>query len=426
MIRKNILLLAYSVSPIRGSEYSVGWNYIKEMSQDHNLIVLLGSAGEHMGDLNEVTLSPVCQNLPNVQWVPVRPDGFTNLLNSFNRKGIFIYTFYLAYRYWQKQAYQQALQLVQDHPIDLVHYIGPIGFREPGYLWKIEKPFIWGPIGGANNRSARLAFDKSVITGLKITLRNFVNTLQFKFSPRVRKALKRADLLISSTSRVRDRIKNVHGINSIIMPENAITDDMFARQRLVDVKLNSTINLIWVGRIDENKSLDILIKALEPIKGGKWSLSVIGDGPLKPQCVELARNLSLDGQIVWAGKLTREQVNDYYQKSHVHVITSMLEGNPTVIWEAMSFGLPSITLDHFGMHDTVCEKCGIKVPVDGSLQTIVKELTKAIREMIEAPQIIEQLSKGVQECAVQYAWAKRRFDWSRHYDTAINNWKLRQ
>ena len=26
-----------------------------------------------------------------------------------------------------------------------------VGYREPGYLWKIEKPFVWGPIGGLEN-----------------------------------------------------------------------------------------------------------------------------------------------------------------------------------------------------------------------------------------------------------------------------------
>lgn len=426
MSRKTILVLAYSVSPIRGSEYSVGWNYVTEMSKDHNLIVLYGSAGEHMGDLDEVALSPICQDLPNVEWVPVRPSRFINLLNSCNRKGILIYTFYLAYRFWQRQAYQQALRLLQSHTIDLIHYVGPIGYREPGFLWKIEKPYVWGPVGGSDNRSSRLAFEKNFKFGLKIALRNFINTLQFRFSPRVRKALKRADLLLSSTSRVQERIKNVHGIESIVMPENAITDNMFARQRRVSVKPDSTVNLIWVGRIDERKSLDILIKALAPLKAWQWSLSVIGDGPLKPYCVELASDLGLGNHIIWAGKLSREQVNDFYQKSHVHVITSLLEGNPTVLWEAMSFGIPTITLDHFGMHDTVCEKCGVKVPLDGSLQAIVKNLTEIIRELIESPQKIEQLSEGVQACGLRFSWAQRRADWSRYYDTAIRNWKRRQ
>lgn len=425
-IRFNIVVLAYAVSPIRGSEYSVAWNYIREMSKDHNLIVLYGCAGEHLGDFDEVAKSAACQNLPHVQWVPVAPNRFTHWLNSLNRNGVLIYTFYVAYRLWQQQAYLRAQQLVQNHSIDLIHYVGPIGYREPGYLWKIDKPFIWGPIGGVDNRSARLAFEKGVVTGLKIALRNLVNSLQFRFSPRVRMALKRADLLFSSTTRVQTRIKAVHDVESIAMPENAITDGMYARQRRVSVTPGSTVNLIWVGSIDERKSLEILINALVPLKAKRWSLTVVGDGPLKPQCIELARNRGLEGQITWAGKLSRDEVNDFYQNSHVHVITSLLEGNPTVIWEAMSFGIPTITLDHFGMHDTVCDKCGIKVPVEGSLQSIVVALTESIRQLIENPQKIEELSMGVEECSQRFSWKQRRADWGRYYDIAITNWERHQ
>ena len=39
--------------------------------------------------------------------------------------------------------------IIQQHHIDIVHQLNMIGFREPGYLWKIEdKLFVWGPIGG--------------------------------------------------------------------------------------------------------------------------------------------------------------------------------------------------------------------------------------------------------------------------------------
>ena len=31
---------------------------------------------------------------------------------------------------------------------DVVHQVTGTGFREPGHLWKLGKPFVWGPIGG--------------------------------------------------------------------------------------------------------------------------------------------------------------------------------------------------------------------------------------------------------------------------------------
>lgn len=426
MTRKTILVLAYSVSPVRGSEYSVGWNYIREMSQDHNLIVLYGLAGDHMGDLDEVGRSPVCQSLPNVEWIAVRPNWIANLLNTPNRKGFFVYSFYFAYRFWHKQAYQSALNLMQSRSIDVIHQLCPIGYREPGFLWKFDKPYIWGPVGGIDSRSVKLGWEKSVLMGLKVFLRNTVNELQFRLSPRVRLAFKRADLVLASTSRVQKLIADVHHTQSILQAENAITDEMLTQQRVIKVREGTTINIIWVGRIDEAKSLDLLLKALAPIRSARWHLSVIGDGPLRTASTELAHTLGISSQISWAGKLSRQEVYQYYQRAHVHVITSLLEGNPTVIWEAMSFGIPTITLDHFGMHDTVCEKCGAKVPVDGTMQSVIDGLTLQIRRLMESPALVGQLSEGVLECSRRYSWTQRRALWNHHYDTAIDHWRTRQ
>ena len=39
---KNILVLAYQLSPTKGSEYSVAWNYVTRMSKYNRLTVLYG------------------------------------------------------------------------------------------------------------------------------------------------------------------------------------------------------------------------------------------------------------------------------------------------------------------------------------------------------------------------------------------------
>ena len=54
MKNKKILVLAYAISPTRGSEYSVAWNYVQEMSKDNKLTVLYGASGDYMGDCEEM------------------------------------------------------------------------------------------------------------------------------------------------------------------------------------------------------------------------------------------------------------------------------------------------------------------------------------------------------------------------------------
>lgn len=87
------MVLAYSISRPSGSEYSVEWNYVREMLQNNKLIVLRGLAGDYMGDVGEVENSELCQKMSNVNFVAVRSDLVMNLLNTFNRSGVLVYTF---------------------------------------------------------------------------------------------------------------------------------------------------------------------------------------------------------------------------------------------------------------------------------------------------------------------------------------------
>lgn len=421
MKRKTILVLAYSISPVRGSEYSVGWNYVKEMSLTNDLIVLYGLAGDHMGDVSEVEDSVLCQNMPNVQFIAVRPSLITNFLNRLNRKGILVYTFYFAYKLWHKQAYKLARKLIDNQSVDLIHYLCPIGFREPGYLWKINKPYIWGPIGGVKNKPVKFILQNNIRSGVKSTLYNVINSLQFRFSRRLQAALKRSDLLLASTTETKHQIHNKHDIESVHLPENAITSEMLCNQRLVRVLPGERVNVLWIGSVDERKSLDILLTALSLVKNTNWHLNVVGTGPLVDKCLMLSEKLCIDSQITWVGRASRDVVNQYYCKSHLHAITSMAEGNPTTIWEAMAFGIPTITFDHCGMHDTVCDKCGVQVFL-GSLDETVRSYAANLDRIFYEPEIINDLSRGVLACSKNFLWTKRKIQWNSYYDTAVANW----
>ena len=146
---KTILLLAYAISPTKGSEYSVGWNFLINLAKNNKIFVLCGLSGDHMGDTEEIEQYFKHNPHPNINLILVKPTRLANLINWPNRVGILGPIFYLAFPFWQKEAYRIAKEINERERIDIVHHLNPIGFREPGYLWKLDKPFIWGPIGGA-------------------------------------------------------------------------------------------------------------------------------------------------------------------------------------------------------------------------------------------------------------------------------------
>lgn len=152
----NILVLAYLVSPNKGSEYSVAWNYISYMSTKNKLTVLYGASGDEMGDCKEMENYIQTNPIPNVRLIPIYPNKLANILNWPNKHNVLVYTFYYAYRIWHKQAYKVSIELVKNEHFDLIHYVGMIGYREPGYLWKLNLPYVWGPVSGANNAPCQL------------------------------------------------------------------------------------------------------------------------------------------------------------------------------------------------------------------------------------------------------------------------------
>lgn len=417
---KNILVLAYQLSPTKGSEYSVAWNYITNMSKENRLVVLYGVSGEHMGDCEEMEVYANKNRNPNLQFVCIKPSRWTNALNWCNRHGIFAYSFYFAYNTWQKQVYKVAREIVKRENIDLIHFLNPIGYREPGYLWKIDRPYMWGPVGGISNYPKQLMPSMSWKSILKYQLRTTINDFQFKYNRRLRKALRRCDIFLTATTENQQRFKNDLNKKSFYIPENGITTSLNLNcQKFENF---GTLELIFVGRIDGGKNLRLLLDALFYVKNkSNVCLNIIGDGPEKNMLEKYAEEKGISSILRWYGLMRREEVYDIFQKAHLHVITSLKEGNPTTIWEAMSNGVPTLTLDHCGMRDTVCDKCGFRIPIY-SYQQVVNDIATIIQNCIDNPQILKDKVLATLECAQKYTWDQRIEFWNKMYDLAIKRY----
>lgn len=413
---KNILVLAYAISPTRGSEYSVAWNYVTHMSKNHRLTVVYGASGNHMGDVAEMEAYAHSHAMPNVKFVAVRPDKLVRILNWPNRHGFLVYTFYYAYQRWHRQVYKQVLELLKTEHFDLIHYVGMIGYREPGYLWKLGLPYVWGPVSGANIAPWQLMKRMPLMGKIKHVFRSMANTIQFHTKRRLKKALKDTDILLTATSENQCKFKEVHHKESICIPENCITSSI----TLDETKFFNPkkYHIIIIGRLDANKSVGIFLEALTQVQHyNLLHIDVVGDGPLRNTLQRYAIRHKLNEAITWHGQLPRADAVKIFNSAHLHVITSVSEGNPTTIWEAMSYGVPTMSFDHCGMHDTICDKCGIRIPIAKRYEDCVTAIARNIDDLLEHPERFYQLAKGTIACAQRYTWAEREKFWNNLYDT---------
>lgn len=405
---RTILLITYDMSPYKGSEASVSWNYVSNMAEHNKLIAIYGKGKEDVERYLKQNQMPNVRFI-NIPFIPVSGSGL-----------IMDIEYNLNYRKWHWQVYIWAKDIVEREHVDVIHYLNPIGFKEPGYCWKIKKvPYVWGPIQGVENRPLALFPALSSKGKINALVRRVVHNGLLWCLPRVRKALKRADAVFAATPNTVKQLKRIHHKDAIYLPENGI----LKMERTEPIFMNDTLNLIWVGSIDERKALGILISALGKVKNNNWHLNVLGEGPLREKCEALADELGISEKITFHGKVDRAQVQLVFAQSHVHVISSLGEGNPTVLWEAFSKAIPTLTLDHCGMAGVVSSECGIKIPIR-SYQQVLNDMAFAIDDLMEHPEKVSRLSQGTIECAKMFMWANRIALYDKIYDEISKKYQI--
>ncbi len=410
--------MAYAISPYRGSEYAVAWNYVTHMSKNNNLTVLYGMSDNHMGETDTMEEYLKEHAVNNVRFIAVKPNRLANLLNWPNRHDFLVYTFYYAFSVWQREAYNVAREISKAEHFDLIHYVGPIGYREPGYLWKLGLPYVWGPVGGVNNAPRQLMKHMPLAGRMKQTFRSVANTIQFHTMHRLKKALEATDVLLTATSENQQKFRQVHHKDSICLPENCITGTI----TLDESKFNNPAkyNIIVIGTLDARKSVGVFLEAMAQVRNrDKLHVDIVGDGPLRARLQGYDCEHGLDGLITWHGQLPRVEAVKIFNRAHLHVITSVSEGNPTTIWEAMSYGVPTMSFDHCGMHDILCSKCGILVPIAKRYEDCVSTVARNVDALLQHPERFRQLAHGTVECAWKFTWAKREEFLNKLYDDLL-------
>lgn len=90
-------------------------------------------------------------------------------------------------------------------------------------------------------------------------------------------------------------------------------------------------------------------------------LLLIGEGPLRDELKALARARGLGDAVLFAGY--RPDVTDLLKSADVFVLSSLEEGMPNALLEAMSVGLPSVVTDVGGVSEVVDDqRTGFLVP----------------------------------------------------------------
>lgn len=395
----SILINAYACSPNMGSEPGMAWNWCVNLAKYCELHII--TEGEFRDNIEAVLPTlPQGKNM-HFYYNPVSDEIRKMCWNQGD------WRFYKYYREWQWKTYTMAEKIIKQHHIDIVHQLNMIGFREPGYLWKIEnKPFVWGPIGGLKQFPSSYLEGAGIKMKLFNRVKNIINIYQIKHDKRVDQALKKADLLISSIPDSYNVIKKYKGLNSIIIPETGCFIDDNSIKRNKEEKVDDDFRLLWVGKFDFRKQLNIALATMSKLKDkSNIKLIICGSGSDNQISYykQMAINLGIEDNVVWKGNIENSKVKEEMHKSDIFFFTSVSEDTSTVVLEAVSCGLPVLCFDTCGMGYVINESVGHKIPLTNPRQS-ADDFAEKINYLYNNREFLQKLSDGCKQRQKELSW----------------------
>jgi glycosyltransferase involved in cell wall biosynthesis len=406
-----VILNIYACGPNLGSEKGQGWLWCTELAKHCDMHVI--TEGEFKKQINDelLKLSDLQREHLHFYYNPIGGNDENECAKirkmCWNQGD---WRFYYYYRKWQLKTLEIAQQIIKDQKekgkdIDIIHQLNMLGFREPGFLFRIKgKPFVWGPIGGLQ------LFPDAYMTGaplkmkLFLKLKNFLNNMIFYYGRRVDNAVRCANMLVSTTPVSYQRLKKVKGVESTWIPEmsckvgNPLDNNL---NRFYDEKLR----FIWIGKFDYRKRLDIAIRAVAEAKNKNIILQVFGSGNESQvkSMHDLSERLGVSEQIEWMGNRPNQEVHEALRNGHVFFFTSVSDDTSTVMLEAVSEFIPVLNFRCCGMQAINNETIGVQIDLTNPEQS-VKDFAEKINYLEKNRNVLKDFSANCAKRQNELSW----------------------
>ena len=130
--------------------------------------------------------------------------------------------------------------------------------------------------------------------------------------------------------------------------------------------------LLCVGNLVPEKGYDLAVRALMSLPGA--SLVMIGRGPERTRLQSLAMQLGVESRLRFIDEMPQSELALAYSAADVLLLTSMREGWPNVLLEAMACGTPVVAIDVGGVREIVSSPIAGRVLSERSPETLAVEI----------------------------------------------------
>ena len=204
----------------------------------------------------------------------------------------------------------------------------------------------------------------------------------------------RADGIVAQTTYAKDFFaKELHHKNIKVIP-NPNRNHQYIKTEKQNI-------VLYMGRLIKSKRVDLLLDIFSKINNPNWKLWIVGDGPQKETLEKQLYKLNCKDSITLFG--ARRDIDEFYSKAQIFAFTSVSEGFPNVLIEALSFALPCVSFD-----------C-----VAGPSDIIEEQQNGFLIPLLDAKMFQEKLALLMSDQELRYKMSENALVSSKKYDVNV-------
>lgn len=400
----NYLISAYSVNPYKGSEDSIGWNWVLQYEKNYkegDRIILLTKK------FNEKDTRRGLKEF-NIQHVELIIVDVPDALNWFREKhSAFHHMYYILWQHW-------AWLWVKHSGIrfDVIHHVTMNDYRIPSELYKAKgAKVIWGPMGGAQVTPKPLkVYEKNQMVA---SFREFVNK-SCSWNPFYKKALRSYYKIYCINIETQKQISCIVGKDVPLMPELALRDEY--KNLPIRKGKNDILKIVFVGRLIGKKGIAFLVDALSLMPTDMdWELLIFGDGDDRALIEKQIADSGIGKNVKLMGNRPLNQIAEAYQQADVFVLPSLRETSGNVLLEAMAYAVPIVAFDTSFCRLLKEVDCGVFINTEQALDNIKEDYCKAIVTLGQDKELAKQMGLN------GYKYVNSKLTWDEKYRIIVND-----
>lgn len=400
----NYLISAYSVNPYKGSEDSIGWNWVLQYEKNYkegDRIILLTKK------FNEKDTRKGLEEF-NIQHVELVIVDVPNALNWFREKhSAFHHMYYILWQHW-------AWLWVKHSGIrfDVIHHVTMNDYRIPSEMYKAKgAKVIWGPMGGAQVTPRSLkVYEKNQLVA---SFREFVNK-SCSWNPFYKKALRSYYKIYCINNETQKQISRIVGKDVPLMPELALRDEY--KNLPIRKGNNDILKIVFVGRLIGKKGIAFLVDALSLMPTDmNWELLIFGDGDDHALIEKQIADSGIGKNVKLMGNRPLNQIAEAYQQADVFVLPSLRETSGNVLLEAMAYAVPIVAFDTSFCRLLKEVDCGVFINTEQALNNIKEDYCKAIVTLGQDKELAKQMGMN------GYKYVNSKLTWDEKYRIIVND-----